>query len=389
MRIALVIERIDTWRGGAETSSLEFAGQLIRRGVQVHLITRSPVRPARGMSVQTIPAAAWPRVRSTAVFLGRAAAACRAGDFDLIHAISPCPVADVYQPRGGTVAETIRRNLALRRSTLGRALKRIAALGNLKQRMLLGLERSLLQRRPPPIVAAVSEYVARQVKQHYHVPDSAVRVIFNGIELDEASESARRQNAQEIRCRFGIDPADVLALCVAHNFRLKGVGRLIEAMALAAGAGDLPIRLLVLGRDNPKPYQRLARRYGLADRVCFAGPVQRTWPFFYAADMCIHPTYYDPCSRVVLEALAAGVPCITTRYNGAAEIIEDGRHGYVIDSPDDTAALADRIRRLTQPDHRRQCATAAAELRARLSMARHVDEMLGLYDQILAAKARR
>ena len=108
--------------------------------------------------------------------------------------------------------------------------------------------------------------------------------------------------------------------------------------------------------------------------------------FYHAADICVHPTYYDPCSRVVLEALSAGVPCITTRYNGAAEVIRNGVHGYVLDSPDDVAGLALTIRRLGDPKRRKACAAAAEQLRPRLSMQRHAAATLRLYKEILARR---
>ncbi len=389
MRIALVIERIEAWRGGAETSTLEFASQLADRQNDVHIITRSRAPAIPSLTVQTVHTASLLRAQSTAMFVRRAGALCRSGGYDLIHAITPCPTADIYQPRAGVMAETIRRNLVLRTSIVSRSLKLLAFQLGLRQRVLSHFEKGLLHRRPPPMVAAISRYVARQLQEHYHLPESAISVIFNGVQLDESPETTRRENAREIRNRFGIAPGNLLVLCVAHNFKLKGVSHLIEALALLARGGDRGIRLLVVGRDNPIRYKRLADRGGIGEQVIFPGPAQRTWPFFHAADLYAHPTYYDPCSRVVLEALAAGLPCITTRYNGAAEIMQDGVHGYVIDSPDDIAVLADRIHRLTRPQHRRECAAAAARLRDKLSMARHVDEMLALYERVLFEKSRK
>jgi UDP-glucose:(heptosyl)LPS alpha-1,3-glucosyltransferase len=108
--------------------------------------------------------------------------------------------------------------------------------------------------------------------------------------------------------------------------------------------------------------------------------------FFHAADVCVHPTYYDPCSRVVLEALCHGVPCITTRFNGAAEAITDGREGFIVDSPEAVEAWAERIRRLSSPELRRTMSANALMLRDKVSMARHVEELDSVFRQLMERK---
>jgi len=153
-------------------------------------------------------------------------------------------------------------------------------------------------------------------------------------------------------------------------------------------ARDVPVTVLIVGRDNPIRFRRQAVAAGLGNRVIFTGPTQRIRAFYHAADALVHPTYYDPCSRVVLEALCAGLPCITTAFNGAAEVMTEGHQGYVIDSPDNTAALADRIARLADPVHRAACATAAEQLREQLSMKRQVDEWLTLYRDMIDGNHR-
>jgi UDP-glucose:(heptosyl)LPS alpha-1,3-glucosyltransferase len=140
--------------------------------------------------------------------------------------------------------------------------------------------------------------------------------------------------------------------------------------------------LAVVGRDNPAPYRRLARRLRLADRVRFLGARDDVPSLYAAADVLAHPTWYDPCSRVVLEALVCGLPVVTTRFNGAAEVIEEGKHGVVIDSPRDTAALAAAIERCLEEDVRAACASDAPRMRERLSMARHARELKALYEYV-------
>lgn len=387
MKVAIVLEHIETWRGGAETSTLEYAHLLARRGIQVELLTASRCPSPPDLAVQMLPLGGVPRPFRALAFARRAAAFLDRADFDVVHAISPLPCADVYEPRGGTVRETLRRNFSTRPPGLARTLKRFTTALDLKQHTLLHLERRIC-RPGGPAIAAVSGYVARQLAEHYGLAEPRVRVVFNGVQVEASTPERRAANRLAIRAQHGVEPSTLLLLFVAHNYRLKGLEPLIGAVARAAAANP-DLRLLVIGRDNPVRYAALAQRLGVADRVTFIGSTQRVGAFFHAADACVHPTYYDPCSRVVLEAIAWGVPCITTRYNGAAEIMTDGVHGYVMNDPADVAALADCIGRLHDPVRRAAMGARTAELREAVSMNRHVDGMLKLYEEVLAARRSR
>lgn len=381
MKLAIVTERIEAWRGGAEASTMEFAHLLAARGHAVHVITsdRSPSPP--DLTIHTLSVAAPFRPLRTAAFIRKAGAFVRDSDFDVVHAIAPLPEADVYQPRGGSIRETIDRNIALRGTPGTRLLKRVAAALSVKYRSLLSLEQRIC-RPDGPVIAAVSQYVARQFAEHHGLTPPRVRVIFNGVDWERSQSTQRQADREQLRRQYGIAPDSLMLLCVAHNFRLKGVPRLIDAVARLQSNGITNVTAVIVGRDNPVPARRQALACHVADRILFAGPSPRVGAFLNACDVCVHPTYYDPCSRIVLEALARGVPTITTRQNGAAEVIAEGVSGYVIDTPEDIAAMADRILRLADPALRDRMGRAAAELAPRLRMSRHVDEMAALYSEL-------
>ncbi|MFQ5413859.1 MAG: glycosyltransferase family 4 protein [Phycisphaerae bacterium] len=389
MKVALVTEWLDAWRGGAETSTLQFMHHVMDAGVELHVFTRSRPSPAPGLHVHTISGARMSRTRQSATFATRVDRIVRADAFDVVHAISPCRCADVYQPRGGTVAETIERNVALRAPGAARTLKRCAVRFNVKQRYLLSMERKLLGQDAGPIVVAISEYVCRQLKRHYALPDERIRKIYNGVDPDPTPSAERERNRAEIRGTYGIGSDDLAILLVAHNFRLKGVHRWMEAQRrLLQRFGD-GLRSIVVGKGDSARWHRLAERNGLTAHLALAGPTSRVRTFYHAADVLVHPTYYDPCSRVVLEAMVSGLPCITTRWDGAAEMITDGINGYVLDRPDDIDALVDRVERLRDPALRHRLGRAASKTVDRVAMHRHAAEVLDLYDSVAAAGALR
>ena len=389
MRIALVAEWVDPWRGGAETSTLQFMHQLIAQGVELHVFTRSRPSPAPGFTVHTISGAALSRTRQSMTFAHRVTAQLAHHQFDIVHAISPCRGADVYQPRGGTVAESVARNLALRSSLPARALKRAANRLNLKQRYLLSLERDLFCDPAGPVVAALSDYVVRQLQEHYALPPERIYKVFNGVDLPNVAPAQRQQNRREIRADFGISEDTLLVLLVAHNFRLKGVGCWMEAQAKLLRQGVDSIHALVVGKGDSARWHRLAGRLGLAGHLTFVGPSERVPAFRHAADVLVHPTFYDPCSRVVLEALATGLPTVTTRWDGSAEMIEDGVNGFVLDDPNDPAKLVELVQRLRAVELRETIGTEARRRADAFSMQRHARGMLELYQTVSERRPKR
>ncbi len=392
MKVAIVHEQVDVRRGGAETSVVEMAGAIAARGVSVTVLFRGPrsggfIRD--NVTYEPLAAGGGSRLLQTYRFVQAATRACRGGVFDLVHAVTPVLCADVYQPRGGLYPEAIERSLAPEPLPLWRALRRLGRRFNLRQRFLMRLERVLLTRRRERVwVAALSEYVRQQALARATVPPSRVRVVFNGVSRTPAGASTE---GRELRARLGIAPDLPLLLFVAHNFELKGLGALLGALAAAGRDAAAHARaaravLLVCGRDRAGPYAARAGRLGLADRVRFVGPVEDLAEWYAAADALAHPTWYDPCSRVVLEALASGLPAVTTRWNGAADVMEPGRHGEVLAGPNDTAALAAAIERVLDPRVRAACRADAARLAELVSMDRHAAELVALYEEVLAAR---
>lgn len=384
MKIALVIERMEAWRGGAETSTLQYAQSLKDAGCEVHLVTASRGQPPAGITLNMLPGSNFNRAWATYSFHQKARKLILADNFDVVHAVAPFAGANLYQPRSGTVVETIERNLALCPPGK-RPWKRLFNRLNTRQQLLLRLEQKMLTANPGPVVVAISDYVTRQLTEHYHLPASRIRQVFNAVDttLLTLPEAEKKANRQAIRTLYHLADHEVVLLCVAHNFKLKGVAPLLTAVGqILSAQPQLPLKLLIIGRDNPVPHLQHAERLGIAERVQFVGSTERMPAFYHASDVLVHPTYYDPCSRVVLEALAAGLPCITTRHNGAGEIMGNGRGGLVISDADCIPELAEAIGRMTDVLFRKNCSVSAGALAETLSMTRHVSEMLEVYQEL-------
>jgi UDP-glucose:(heptosyl)LPS alpha-1,3-glucosyltransferase len=166
---------------------------------------------------------------------------------------------------------------------------------------------------------------------------------------------------------------------VAQDFERKGLRQAIEALGRVQKHAA-PNRLVVVGDDGDKQkYDALAKQHRVD--VQFVGAVADPRPYYKAADFLILPTRHDPCSLVVLEALAMGIPVISTRYNGATEIMTEGVHGHVLAEPDDVESLAAAVRDVIAPQRRAALREACLALRPRLSYEHHLDQLEAIYQR--------
>ena len=150
-------------------------------------------------------------------------------------------------------------------------------------------------------------------------------------------------------------------------------------------------RLVIAGRANPGAYRRLAVKLGVEEKLVFLGAVNNVQELIAATDVAVLPTFDDPCSRFILEALAAGKPVITTKFNGAIDLFVDNRHGKVIDDPRDIVSLCEAIGYFTNRDNLRWAENSiiSDNLRQNVSVARVAQQLKTVYDDILAKRGRR
>ncbi|MHC4259730.1 MAG: glycosyltransferase family 4 protein [Planctomycetota bacterium] len=146
-----------------------------------------------------------------------------------------------------------------------------------------------------------------------------------------------------------------------------------------------PAHLIIAGSGRAHKYRRLTERLNLGGRLIFLGPVRQIQNLLSAADVAVLPTFYDPSSRFILEAIAAEKPVITTRFNGATDLFIDNRHGKVMDSPEDISRLAEALTYYTNTDNIQKSSRAivADNLKEEVSINRVAKQLTSLYETIL------
>jgi UDP-glucose:(heptosyl)LPS alpha-1,3-glucosyltransferase len=388
MKVAIIAERAGVSRGGAERSVLEMSDALIANGVDVTLHTaqgRAPVPWIKPVCAE----AAVLRI-SFYNFANAIRRHLTQNRYDVIHSILPMELADVYQPRSGSYPATIARHGAAYQNNITAALKRATSSFNFRRLTLARAEKRLCKNLNGPVIAALSHYVADQFRHYYGVSDGRIVIVANGVKIDQPVDMAELgQVRQRIVAQHGNGISPVFFLFAGDSFHRKGLRPLLKAIQTAKLRNTSAVpHLLVAGKDKIEFYQRIARKLGIENNVSFLGKINHIQNVLAISDAAVLPTFNDPASRFILEALAMAKPVITTRYNGAIDLFIDNRHGIVVDDPTQTDRLAQALLHFCDQANRRKAAAAivADNLKEKVSMDRHARELIELYKYVIARK---
>lgn len=370
-RVALLVHRFLPRLGGLEGWSLALVGALVVRGRPVRIVTTEAADVPAGVPVTLVPAHR-SLVDQAAMF-----AAAVQGSGDIVHDTGVGPGGDLFQPQMGSRLLNLDRDVA--QWPLRRRLRLAISPSYARHRrdiaMLEAAQLAAARR-----IVAVSHEIAAVWRRVHGVAPARIVEVPNGIDTARFTPEAAAALRGDARGALGIARDATMLLMLAGNFRLKGVHHAIAAVARCRA--DMPGAVLVVAGDGPIPeFEALARRAGVADRVRFLGRRDDVLALLGAADVFVHPTAHDACSLATLEAMATGLPVITTRRNGAADGMADGREGFVLPAPD-ARGVADALRRLRDPALRAGMGAAARHLALRQDFARSVDALCALHDEL-------
>ena len=386
MNIALCYESVLPSRGGCETYISDLARRLAADGHEVHLYAcrwEEAALPA-SLVYHRLEVPPGPRFLRPWRFGRACAEALRAARHDVSVGFDKTWGQDVLYPQGGLHAASAEHNLLKHRGAAARLAARALKALDPATWSFARLEREQYLGGCRPLVIAISDMTKRHFEKYLGYRPDDVRVLRAAIDAGRFPEHDRPRVRAEARDRWGLRPGETVALFAAMNYRLKGLEPLLRAVALLPAS--TPFRLLVIGNPGTGSYERLARRLGVAGRVCFAGHCGEMRAAYFASDFLVHPTFYDPCSLVVLEALACGLPVVTSRHNGASELLSPPREGYVVADPHDASRLAWAVAQLLDPARRAACAQAARRAASAWTFEHHYRELLRLFAEAAARK---
>lgn len=371
--IALVRQRYTAF-GGAERFADRALRALAAQGTHVTLVTRSWQGDAPFEVVKCDP-----------FYIGRLGrdrgfAACvrkhfAARHYDLVQSHERIPGCDIYRAGDGLHREW----LAQRARVLG-PVSRLLQRMNLYHRYVLRAERNLFLAERLRAVICNSRMVCDEIRRNFDVAEEKLHVIYNGVDTERFHPRLKAMHRAKMRDRLRIPEAAPVFLFVGSGFERKGAAALLRIFP------NLPAeaRLIIVGKDKDmRRYEDSIDDSSVVDRILFAGPQKEVGPYYGMADVLVLPTLYDPFPNVVVEAMACGLPVITSLKCGAAEMITTGVNGYVCDALD-LGALRSAMIELISPERRQRMGDAARRTVASMSLDNMGRELVNLYEQLLA-----
>jgi glycosyltransferase involved in cell wall biosynthesis len=267
-------------------------------------------------------------------------AVVRHEQFDIVHCTGP----DVWAPDATTahVCQAERR-LALRTLPHPGPGSPLEALRDLNfwvsVRLTEAVERRIYTSRRTGCVIAVSEKMRQELVRHYGRQAESIEVIPNGVDLEQFHPRNVPRYRARVRAELGVPDHDFLALYLGGDWLRKGVGSLLRALALLALPGA-HLAIVGPGGRSGDACLQMARELGIADRVHFHHPTATPERYHAAADVFVHPSFYDSFAMAPLEAMATGIPALVSSQAGLADWIRQGENGLILLNPQDPGELA-------------------------------------------------
>ncbi|MCW5553377.1 MAG: glycosyltransferase family 4 protein [Verrucomicrobiae bacterium] len=357
MKIGIIKQKFVKLSGGSERYTTGLVAALKQAGHEIHVFTAqwdASAESAR-VTLHRVPMLGGFSFLRQWSFARNCKRAIERAPCDAVFSLERSLKQDIARAGGGCHREWL-----IQRSRYAPFWKRFFFRLNPLHTVLLRLERQTFSPANTRFVIANSHRGKEEIIRHYGFPADRMIVVHNGADCERFKPVPR-----PVRDEF-------VLLIVGSGFERKGVGFAIRALA------RLPqrVKLRVAGEGRREPYLRLAQQLGVADRVEFLGRRAGIEAAYADADVLVHPAIYEPFSNACLEALACGLPVVTSRINGASEVITPGVDGAVVDDPADSAALAAAIAPFLNPQTYAAAARAARHKAESLPFSRNVEQTL-------------
>jgi len=311
----------------------------------------------------------------------------RKRDFDIIHGYVCAFSTDVI-----TFHFCEREGLRLEEANIiemphKSALQKLKALDHrIYRRLAAFVEGLIFGRKSLKARIVVSQRLKKDFVRHYGNAAESIIVIPNGVDLEMFNPANRPlfYRVSRVRGKHGISRSDLVLMFAGGDWERKGVVYIIEALSLIPRPD---VKLLIVGSGDEKSYGQLAELKQVRERVTFISHSNNLWEYYAASDVFVFPTIYEPFGLVIAEAMASGLPVISSRVAGAADLIIDGVNGILLRDPSDVNDLVAKIELLlSNAELRKTMGERARETAEKLSWDRVAEETRKLYNSVLKRK---
>ncbi len=385
MKIALVIDRFLPEKGGGERYIKMLATGYAQKGHEVTIFARNfPSRPPASENIhyRNIRVPSWPGFLRVLCFASKCGREVAADSFDIVHDVGHMVGADVFNPHGGVEQIWLERYFASYGQGIHGLLKRVQRLLSLKEWAVLSLQRRQFLSGKTRRILAISPMMKTQILSHFpQLPPDRVVFVQNPADLSRFNPKNRPVYRNEERKKLGLRNQDIALLFIGNNFRLKGLLPLLKAVKIVRGTYP-NLHLIAVGNAPIRPWRRLCRKMGIIHQVSFLGPVKEVERLYAAADIFALPSYYDSAPLVVLEALASGLPVITSRWAGTWNAVKVPETGIVLNDNANPLEIARAIQFFIPSKRRQRALKVAPPSVTTWSLEFHLKRLLEIYQEI-------
>lgn len=308
--------------GGLQRDFLRIARACVRRGHMVDVYTMSwEGKFEPGLAVHTIPAKGFQNHTKREDFVEKLQDQLHRHQYDMVVGFNKMPGLNLYYAADTCYQAKVRKQHGLFYRLTGRYRRTVA------------YEKAVFSPHAKTEILLLSAVQQNEFVHYYHTQSKRFHLLPPGIDRDRIAPPDANIIRTVVRKIHSINENDFLLLMVGSGFKTKGLDRTLRAFA----ALPLEIRqrshLLIIGKDNAKPFVRQAKRLKISEQIHFLGGVDDVPRYFLAADLLLHPAYNENTGTVLLEALAAGLPVLATDVCGYAHYVETAKAGVILPSP--------------------------------------------------------
>lgn len=369
MKICLIARCISLTWGGIERISVSLARGLADAGHEVRILTTKSDTQIPGVTISVLPVSGPFSAGRMWSFQRAARRVVEDGGFDVVYGICRVYPVDIYRAGDGLQVHWMRLRHP---NALIRAARYLTSPVNLLVRQT---EERLFRNSGRRLFITNSRLLKEQIHRYYAVPEDKIKVIYNGVDHALFNPGVKTHRTA-MRAKYGIESDATVVLYAANNWSRKGLATIIRALPRM---GTAKVRVVIVGRGKERHYRKLAQAQGLPpDALVFAGHTTGIEMFYGMSDLFVLPSMYEPFSNVCLEAMASGLPVVTTAANGACELITPGEDGYVLTDWADDAELARHMAQIIAGGQLAKMGDNAAQKALQFSWDRHLEELQAL-----------
>lgn len=372
MKIALITKNFDPVQGGSERYGYNLALALSQMGHEVHVLCHRFAQEKIQNIFHHKLGDKKPLKAKSKEFIQQSHTILKDLSCDIDFAITPCYPVDVYRAGDGVHIHWLQLKYP------GRLHRFFATIMPAKKRALK-VEKQLYTNGGAKHIIVNSYLVKKHIEKYYAPPSHSIHTIYNGVDI--TLFKMKNSKSKKILQFHAIKENLFHILFVSNNWKRKGLKTLL--LGAAKIVKEKKAHIIIVGKGKKQKWKPLIKKLGMENGITFIPPTKEISMWYQASDVMILPTKYDPFANVCLEALACGTPVITSKENGASEIIDHTNNGYVLSSPKAHLEIEKYLAYMQKENILRNMEKEARKKAEEFTIERNAKETLDVFHMIL------